>query len=104
MNHRFEHGLMVGASFPNNSIASVLSFVPFTARLRNITALGGPCLTDCACLMSRTASAILPSSKVAELVGIKPKGEQFERGNFRFTRAGKIWGQSAWKVEKTVLE
>jgi hypothetical protein len=23
---------MVGASFPNNSIASVLSFVPFTAR------------------------------------------------------------------------
>ncbi len=30
--HRFEHGLMVGASLPNNSIASVLSFVPFTAR------------------------------------------------------------------------
>ncbi|MEG4589101.1 hypothetical protein QUA54_28375 [Microcoleus sp. MOSTC5] len=54
--------------------------------------------------MSRTASAILPSSKIAEQVGIKPKGEQFERGNFRFTRAGKIWGQSAWKVEKTVLE
>jgi hypothetical protein len=24
--------LMVGVSFPNNSIASVLSFVPFTAR------------------------------------------------------------------------
>jgi hypothetical protein len=46
VNDRFEHGLMVGASFPNNSSASVLSFVPFTARLRNITAWGAPCLTD----------------------------------------------------------
>jgi hypothetical protein len=43
--HRIEHGLMVDASLPNKSIASVLSFVPFTARLRNITAIGGPFLT-----------------------------------------------------------
>jgi type I restriction enzyme R subunit len=38
--------LMVGVSFPNNSIPSVLSFVPFTPRPRNITAWGGPSLTD----------------------------------------------------------
>ena len=57
VNDSFEHGLMVGVSFSSNSTASVLSFVPFTARLRNITAWGGPCLTDWACLMSLTASA-----------------------------------------------
>jgi hypothetical protein len=45
-------------------------------------------------------SLILPSSKVLELTGIKPQGQQFERGSFRFTRAGKIGGQSGWKVEK----
>jgi hypothetical protein len=48
---------MVGASFPNSSIASILSFVFFTARLRNLTAWGGPYLTSIACLMSLTASA-----------------------------------------------
>jgi hypothetical protein len=31
---------MVGASFPNNSIASVLSFVPFTARQAEYQCLG----------------------------------------------------------------
>jgi hypothetical protein len=45
MDDGFEYGLMVGASFPNNSIASILIFVPFTARLRNISAWGGPSLT-----------------------------------------------------------
>jgi len=43
---------------------------------------------------------ILPSSQVTELAEVKPKGEQFERGSFRFTRAGKIGGQSGWKIEK----
>jgi hypothetical protein len=47
---RFEHGLMVGASFPNKSIASVLSFVPFTAQQAN-NALVGSCLTSIACLI-----------------------------------------------------
>jgi len=32
--------LMVGVSFPNNSITSVLSFVPFTARLEKHHRLG----------------------------------------------------------------
>jgi len=49
--------LMVGVSFPNNSIPSVLSFVPFTPRPRNITAWGGPSLTSIACLIIFTASA-----------------------------------------------
>jgi hypothetical protein len=31
---------MVGASLPNNSIASVLSFVPFTARQAEYQRLG----------------------------------------------------------------
>jgi hypothetical protein len=33
---------MVGVSFPNNSIASVLSFVPFTARQAKHHRLGWP--------------------------------------------------------------
>ncbi|WP_371113874.1 hypothetical protein [Microcoleus sp.] len=43
---------------------------------------------------------ILPSSKVLELAGVKPHGTEFERGSFRFTRSGKIGGQSGWRVEK----
>jgi hypothetical protein len=40
MDDGFEHGLMVGVSFLNNSIASVLSFVPFTARQAEYQRLG----------------------------------------------------------------
>jgi hypothetical protein len=53
-----------------------------------------------ALIFAAEQSLILPSSKVLELAGIKPHGQQFERGSFRFTRAGKIGGQSGWKVEK----
>lgn len=53
-----------------------------------------------ALIFAAEQNLILPSSKVTELLGTKPKGEQFERGSFRFTRAGKIGGQSGWRVEK----
>ena len=43
---------------------------------------------------------LLPSSKIQQLIGVKPKGEIFQHGNFRFTRAGKIGNQAAWVVEK----
>jgi hypothetical protein len=47
---------MVGANFPNNFIASVLSFVPFTARQAEYQRLGEPFLTSIACLISLTVS------------------------------------------------
>ena len=50
--------------------------------------------------MSRTASAILPSSKVAELVGIKPKGEQFERGSFGFPAPVKFGVSQLGRLKK----
>lgn len=53
-----------------------------------------------ALIFAAEQNLILPSSKVTELIGTKPHGQQFERGSFKFTRAGKIGGQSAWKVEK----
>ncbi|MCC3600086.1 MULTISPECIES: hypothetical protein [unclassified Microcoleus] len=34
VDRRFERGVMVGASLPNKSITSVLSFVPFTKSNR----------------------------------------------------------------------
>lgn len=47
---------------------------------------------------------VLTSKEIKQLVGTKPvlkKGEEkWRRGSFTFTPAGKIGGQSAWKVEK----
>ena len=43
---------------------------------------------------------ILSSSDVEALIGVKPKGEIFQRGGWEFTRAGKIGNQGAWKVNK----
>jgi hypothetical protein len=43
---------------------------------------------------------LLSSNEVAELIGIRPKGDRFERGSFAFDRKGKIGGQSGWKVSK----
>jgi hypothetical protein len=43
---------------------------------------------------------LLSSNEVAELIGIRPKGDRFERGSFAFDRKGKIGGQSGWKVSR----
>ncbi len=43
---------------------------------------------------------LLPSSKIQQLIGTKPKGEIFQYGSFNFVRSGKIGNQSAWLVEK----
>jgi hypothetical protein len=53
-----------------------------------------------ALIFAAEQSLILPNSKVLELLGVKPNGKEFERGSFKFIRAGKIGGQSGWKVEK----
>lgn len=45
---------------------------------------------------------LLPTSKVKELIGIKPRGEVFERGNFRFVKYGKIGSEAAWKVKHEI--
>ncbi|HLO47112.1 MAG TPA: hypothetical protein VK211_01600 [Kamptonema sp.] len=47
---------------------------------------------------------LLTSAEVKQLIGVKPtvrKGEtELLRGSFAFVKAGKIGGQSAWKVLK----
>jgi len=43
---------------------------------------------------------ILSSSDVEALIGVKPKGEVFQRGSWEFVRTGKIGAQGAWKVNK----
>lgn len=47
---------------------------------------------------------LLSSAEVAELIGVRPKGDNFERGSFAFNRTGKIGGQSAWLVSKLVFD
>lgn len=43
---------------------------------------------------------LLTTKQVQELAGAKPKGYQWQRGTFIFTKAGKIGNQAAWLVEK----
>jgi hypothetical protein len=43
---------------------------------------------------------ILTTSEIEEIVGVKPHGEIFLRGNWHFKRAGKIGRESAWVVER----
>ena len=47
-------------------------------------------------------SWLLSTSEVRALIGVKPSGDQFQRGSFIFVRAGKIGTQAAWKVLKVV--
>lgn len=41
---------------------------------------------------------ILSTSEVANLIGTKPRGEQFVRGCWVFHKVGKVGNQSGWKV------
>ncbi len=43
---------------------------------------------------------ILPTSVVKELIKVKPHGEVYTRGAFRFVKTGKIGAEAGWKVEK----
>jgi hypothetical protein len=43
---------------------------------------------------------ILTTSEIEEIIGVKPHGEIFIRGNWQLKRAGKIGRESAWVVEK----
>jgi hypothetical protein len=45
---------------------------------------------------------LLSSSEVRSLIGVKPTGDRFQRGNFVFIRSGKMGNQSAWRVAKVV--
>lgn len=48
------------------------------------------------------SSWLLSSAEVRALISTKPRGDRFQRGSFVFIRAGKIGGQSAWRVVKVV--
>lgn len=45
---------------------------------------------------------LLSSSEVRSLIGTKPTGDRYQRGNFVFIRSGKMGNQSAWRVAKVV--
>lgn len=46
---------------------------------------------------------VLSSSDVEALIGVKPKGNTYQRGGWEFVRAGKIGNQGAWKVKKALI-
>lgn len=41
---------------------------------------------------------ILSTTEVAKLIGVKPYGDVFQRGVWKFTKAGKIGRESGWKI------
>jgi hypothetical protein len=43
---------------------------------------------------------ILTTSEIEEIIGVKPHGEIFLRGNWQFKRAGKVGRELAWVVER----
>jgi len=43
---------------------------------------------------------LVSTDDVAQLIGVKPHGQVFSRGSFRFIRSGKTGSQIAWRVEK----
>jgi hypothetical protein len=51
---------------------------------------------------------ILASEEIHQLIEVKPtcpKGhDSFRRGNWVFTKMGKLGGQTAWRVSKDVAE
>jgi hypothetical protein len=43
---------------------------------------------------------LLTTAEVRSLIGVRPNGDRFQRGNFVFVRSGKIGNQAAWRVMK----
>ena len=41
----------------------------------------------------------LSTSQVKQIIGVKPRGEVFQRGSFKFIKVGKIGRESAWVVD-----
>lgn len=72
------------------------------AIARHIAATRDP-LQHYAALERAIASGwILTTAEVRALIGVKPRGDQFQRGSFIFIRSGKIGTQAAWRVAKVV--
>jgi hypothetical protein len=47
---------------------------------------------------------ILPSSVVKQLIGVKPLGEAFTRGRFRFVHPGKIGAEAGWASGEDLMQ
>ncbi|MBE7385728.1 MAG: hypothetical protein F6J95_030595 [Leptolyngbya sp. SIO1E4] len=51
-----------------------------------------------------TANWQLTTEEVEQLIGVKPHCHRdetvYQRGNWRFTKVGKLGGQTAWRVSK----
>jgi hypothetical protein len=43
---------------------------------------------------------LLTTTEITKLIGTRPSGVEYIRGAFKFTKVGKIGGQSAWKVTR----
>lgn len=46
----------------------------------------------------------LTTDRVSQLIGVRPKGEIFIRGNWTFHKVGRIGRCAAWKIEKADLD
>ncbi len=46
---------------------------------------------------------LLTTTQIEKLLGVKPRGEQFDRQGFVFTRQGKAGREAQWSVEKNRL-
>ena len=43
---------------------------------------------------------MVSTTEVFNLIGVKPRGAEFTRGSWKFTKAGKIGRESGWRVVK----
>lgn len=82
------------------------SFEEFVALVQAIASMLGtdPLANYKALALAAEEEWLLPSKKVRELIGIKPKGENFRRGSWLFVRHGKIGNEAAWLVVKIQLQ
>ncbi len=63
-----------------------------------------PLRSERAMLWLSQQAITIPTSKVRDLLGVKPTGLTWDRGNWRLHRVGKIGRETAWRVEALNVE
>lgn len=86
---------------PDVSDLSGGSFADFVALVQTIATLfpSDPLANYKALAEAAREEWLLPTRKVRELIGVKPKGHFFRRGSWAFERSGKIGNEAAWRVQ-----
>jgi hypothetical protein len=81
---------------PLNNDTSTLALIDYLANLNQRSPLDSYRDLEEAALKNW----ILSSNQIKKLLGVKPKGESFTRGNWKVMKAGKLGNQSGWTVSK----